>query len=358
MRIFRQKASSDSKHVRGVLCLRALLLLFVLLLPLLSACTVNTQPVSTYFFSMDTVMSLTVYAKNERSGNKVLSDAESEIERINTLLTAMMGSMQGTAAGEGTGFAALSESDRAEAEALLARVMEIAEMTDGAFDPTVYPLMKAWGFYSGDYHVPDDSELADLLAGVGYEKYGADPDVLLDLGAVGKGYAAQKTRALLQEKGITSAIIDLGGNVSLLGSKPDGASFVAGICDPDDPSALIARVSVSDCAVVTSGSYERCFEMDGITYSHILDPHTGRPVDNTLTSVTVISEDDVLSDALSTALFVMGRDGAIEFYRKNVCDFNMVLVEKDRSITITEGLTDCFQAEDPDANVEVIRDDS
>lgn len=326
--------------------IRALPVIFILgmLLTLCTGCGRKTEPEHCDFFCMDTVMQVSVYPKSRNKSDleaarNALADAEREVFRIDAFLTDAMGSMTGEEKNA-------MEPDvlrDPEFSALLGRALSISEATDGAFDPTIYPLVGAWGFYSRNYRVPDDEELEALVETIGWEKVHTSPVLpVLDLGGIGKGYAASILKDALKEHGMTSAILSLGGNISLLGSKPDGTNFTVGIQDPEDENRYFATVSVSDTAVVTSGSYERYFEQDNVRYSHIIDPKTGRPVDHSLLSVTVITPDDVLADALSTALFVMGRDGAVEFYRRGIYDFDMILMEKDRSITITEGLESVF----------------
>ena len=201
------------------------------------------------------------------------------------------------------------------------RALEIAAETNGAYDPTVYPLMRAWGFTDGNYRVPADAELDALLQTTGWTEVSADGTTAslpegfaLDLGGIGKGYAAGRCKEILKAHGVTSALLSLGGNVSALGSKPDGADWTVGLQDPQTDGCF-GYVSASDVSVVTSGGYQRYFEQDGVRYHHILDPKTGRPAASGLQSVSVVSQDDTLADALSTALFVMGLDAGAALYR-------------------------------------------
>ena len=168
------------------------------------------------------------------------------------------------------------------------------------------------------------------------------PDgVEVDLGSVAKGYAGDVLTGLLKANGVKSALLDLGGNIQTVGTKPDGSSWRIGVRDPEDENGYIGVVSVSDKAVVTSGGYERYFEQDGVRYWHILDPETGAPARSGLASVTVVGDSGLLCDALSTALFVMGLDRALEHWR-TYRDFEAVFVCEDGSVTVTAGLEDSF----------------
>ena len=162
----------------------------------------------------------------------------------------------------------------------------------------------------------------------------------LDFGGIAKGWAGDRAVQLLRGCGVTSAIVRLGGNIHTVGTKPDGSAWRVGIEDPDTGNTL-AAVSVTDRAVVTSGSYQRFFTWDGQRYHHILDPDTGRPADNGLTSVTIVGDCGARCDALSTALFVMGQERSADFWRAHR-DFDAVFVRTDGSVAITAGLKDAF----------------
>jgi thiamine biosynthesis lipoprotein len=233
---------------------------------------------------------------------------------------------------------------------------DVNRRTGGALDPTVYRIVKAWGFIDRQYRVPEQEELEDLLSHAGMEvvrvksadESGGQAEVCvpegaaLTFGAVAKGYAAWKAVEAMKEAGIKSAIVSLGGDVQTLGKKPDGGLWSVAVQDPGDTGNYVGVISVAEAAVVTSGSYERYFEQDGVTYHHILDPKTGYPADSGLLSVTVVCENGAYADALSTALFVLGEEGALEYYRRyGGCE--LVLITEDNRVVVTPGLKENFK---------------
>lgn len=234
---------------------------------------------------------------------------------------------------------------------LLKFALDICEKTDGALDISIYPVLRAWGFTTdGDYRVPDGDELADLLALVDYTKVDVSEGTVtlaegmqLDLGAVGKGFAGDRVVEYLRENGVKSALLNLGGNVQALGSKPNGSPWTVAVADPLN-GGYLGTLEVSDRAVVTSGGYERRFELDGATYHHIIDPSDGRPAASGLVSVTVVAEDGVLCDALSTAFFVMGLDRASEYWRAHG-GFEAIFLTDDGGLYVTSGLEGSFTAQ-------------
>ena len=321
--------------VRRVLCG-----MLILLIILLAACTAQDAETLS-FTAMDTVMSLTVYGGDAcaRIRDRALEldaklsavDENSEIYALNR-----------------DGTAALSP-DTAD---LVRRTLRLCADLGGRLDPTVYPAILAWGFTTGEYAVPDDEELAALAERIDYTAVRTDGDsctlpdgMMLDLGAVAKGYLADEARAILADAGASGAVLNLGGTILLYGRKPDGSSFKVGIADPAAPAAYFGYLSLGEGIVATSGGYERYFERGGVRYIHILDPDTAKPVDNGVLSVTVVCDDGVAADALSTALFVMGADQAAEYYRAHG-GFGYVVLTDDGALYITEDLADAFTLSD------------
>ena len=230
----------------------------------------------------------------------------------------------------------------------------IGALSGGAFDPTVAPVMDAWDFTGDAPRVPSDEELSALLAHVGLEKLSVDGNTIalsdgaqLDLGGIAKGYAGDAVRTVLAEFGVTSAVIDLGGDVGLLGAKPDGSDWRVAVKDPADPSKFLGVLTAADTFVVTSGIYERGFEENGVRYHHIIDPKTGKPAESGLVSVTVMCGDGAWADALSTACFVLGEAGSLALRDTLAAEKNLrielILVTDDGHVRYTAGLAERFE---------------
>ena len=294
--------------------------------------------------AMDTIMTLTVFGEPAREGRRILREAAAEIQALEALLSVTDENSEIWRANHSGGETVpLSEDTRR----LLEEALALCGDTEGALDVTVYPVVRAWGFTTGDYRVPEDGELTELLKTVDYTRVVLTEDGLtvpegmaLDLGAVAKGYTGDRLMELFRASGVTSAIVELGGNVQALGARPDGSPWRVAVQAPEG-GGYAGVLEITDKAVVTSGGYQRYFEQDGETYWHIMDPATGRPARSGVTSVTIVSDSGVEADGLSTALFVMGREKAASYWKTHP-GFEYVITGEDGSVTITEGLESSF----------------
>lgn len=298
------------------------------------------------FLAMDTYMTFSAYGDG---AEEALQKAKKEIQTLESEWSVTDKSSEIYAVNHSNGQSVTLSEETAE---VVRFALDMAKETGGALDPTIYPVLTAWGFTTDKNRVPDNEEIQNLLKRVGYEKVEFNGQSIrlpegmeLDLGAVGKGYAGDLAAGLVKEEGVTSALLNIGGNIQAIGSKPGGEDWRLAIQSPyGDGEAGI--LEVSDCAVITSGNYERYFTGDdGKTYGHIINPDTGYPVDNGLASVTIITKEGKKGDALSTSMFVKGLDGARDYWKSHE-GFDMILITDDREIYLTEGIKDRFTLTD------------
>lgn len=313
-----------------------------------STTTVNdTIPASKEFFAMDTYMEVDAYGDN---GEKAVAKAEKEVNKLDSILST------GKSTSE---ISKLNKNKKqvvsADTMSLIKESVKISKATNSAFNSTIYPLMELWGFTTKNYYVPKDNEIKPLLNHMDIDNIKIDErknevsfkdsNMKIDLGAIAKGYTSSKIIDIFKENNIKSGMVTLGGNVQVLGKKPDGSLWKVGIQNPIGEDEYLGVLQTSDKAVITSGGYERNFTKNGKIYHHILDPSNGYPANNGLTSVTIISSDGTLADALSTSLFVMGKDKAIDFYKKSNYNFDFILYSSDNKLIISDGIEDIFSSD-------------
>lgn len=330
--------------------IRVVLLIVILVLIYFSIKSQNTllenKKISQGIFAMDTYMEIQAYGD---TANEAISAAIKEIQRLDALLST--GSDESEVSVLNKNKTGRVSDDYAY---LLQRSKGLWESTQGAFDITIYPVMRAWGFSDKDYRVPSDEEINNLLKNTDASKINFDEEtntVLIpenmevDFGGIAKGYTSDKVAWILKEYKTESALINLGGNVWALGAKPDGSLWKVAIKNPYKKGEYIGVVSVKDKAVITSGGYERYFEKDGESYHHIINPENGKPAKGGLASVTIVSNDATLADGLSTALYVMGMDKAINYWKEYNQEFEAVLCDDLGMIYVTEGLEGYFSSD-------------
>lgn len=331
----------------------SLLLLFALLL---SGCSAQSKPEEEHtagVFAMGTYMTLTAYGE---SAEEALTISEDRIKELESLWSVTDENSDIYTVNQNGGIPTEIHEETAE---ILQFALDMAHRTNGALDPTIFPVVTAWGFISGEYQIPAADELTGLLKNVDYEKVLLEenfvtlPDGMqLDLGAVGKGYTGDIIAELLKEQGVTSALLDIGGNIQMVGRKPDGSRWRLGIQNPFGEGSL-GILESEDSAVVTSGNYERYFVgEDGKQYGHIIDPSTGYPAESGLASVSIMAKEGKLCDALSTAIYVMGLNGATEYWQENG-NFEMLLITDEKEIYLTEGIKDDFILNKDFSNMEI-----
>ena len=237
---------------------------------------------------------------------------------------------------------------------LIATGLSYSAATQGAFDIAIAPLTSLWDFTSENPIPPEDSAIHAALSSCGYQHVNLQdqtitfdsPDIQIDLGAVAKGYIADRIKEYLVSQGAESGIINLGGNVLCIGKKPDGTPFKIGIQKPfADRNETEAIMDITNKSVVSSGVYERCFQYNGKSYHHILNPKTGYPYQNGLISVTIICDQSVMGDALSTSCFALGLEEGLS-YAESLDNVQAVFITDDYEMHYTKG----FQKEIPVAD--------
>jgi len=297
---------------------------------------------------MNTFMTLSVYASGKK-GEQVCGQIHQRIDELESILSTTLPSSD-------LYYLNHNKKNREPLSPELKELFDFSEAmytkTSGAFNPALYPVIREWGFTTESYKVPSDEKIARLLSHTDFSKLQTqasrqsiilEANMELDFGAVGKGYAADQAVLILQKNGITSALLDFGGNIQAHGKKPDGSLWRVGIKNPWDGGVACA-LSVESKAVVTSGGYERFFEdEEGNRYIHIFDPETGRPSQSDLESVTIVCQSGCYADALSTALFVMGKEGAIKWWKENH-NFDFILITKSGELIYSEGLEGFIEA--------------
>lgn len=297
------------------------------------------------FFAMDTYMEFIAYGKNAEKGLEKAIERVEEIEKTFSVTNKNSEVYTVNHRTENT----IQVSQRLMD--MLEYAFRISKNTEGAFDISIYPVLRAWGFTTSDYHMPSQQEITELLKKTGYDKIQMDINknnvtlqdgMEIDFGGIAKGYSGDEAVQALKECGVDSAILSLGGNIQALGSKPDGSAWNIAIKNPDHTDSYMGILQVRDKAVVTSGGYERFFEGDdGEIYWHILNPATGYPAKQGLISVTIIGKSGRECDALSTALFVKGLDGAVEYW-KQYGGFEAIFITEERELYITEEISKTF----------------
>ena len=329
----------------------SILLSSVFILLTLFACEKKEE---VYFESMNTFMKVQAYGKNAEQANEAAQKYIGELEKLISVTKPESDIYK------------LNHSETFPVEindqtlALIKFALDISEKSDGAFNPCLYPVSSAWGFTKKQYRVPPEDEIKTKLALCDWKKVKIqgsnvymENGMQFDLGGIGKGFAGDEAAKKMKEFGIKSALLDLGGNIQLIGKKPDGSKWTVGIKNPIDKDVL-GTLKAANVGVITSAGYERFFEApDGHKYIHIFDGTTGRPVENDLLSTTAIAESGTYCDALSTTLYVLGKDKAIDFWKKYK-DFDFILVTDKKEIYVSKGIYKNFTLSPDHADFSVI----
>lgn len=336
------------KHTRTSCKLISIILALTLALSL-AGCGETVENSSTVF-AMDTSISLITYGNN---GQKGLRAAESIILSIDSALNPANETGIVYKMNHADGQSTVVSGQIAD---MLSTAQTVYTRSKGALDLTIYPLVKRWGFADSNYYVPTEEEILSDLERLCFDQLVLTPfpssgsySVIMPeyaeitFAAAARGCASSNAVEAMRQSGVTSGVVSMNGNVQTLGRKPNGSNWSVAITDPNNPTTYFGVVSVGETAIVSSGAYQRSFvnKTDGKTYHHILKPSSGYPVSGVLSSVTVICEDGILADCLSTALYIMGETAALNYWR-TYGGFEMILVTTDNRVVCTSGLIEQF----------------
>lgn len=330
-----------------------IILLLILLMLILTSCGVvsnkKTATISRTEFLMDTVMTIRIYHKSDK---KILDKAFDRLKEIEAKMSSTIETSEVSNINNNAGIKPVTVSP--DTYFVIKEAKRFAELSLGAFDPTIGPLVDLWDIKAGERErdfIPSNREVENMKTLVNYKKlelldnnqvFLKEKNMKLALGSIVKGYATDEVKKVLSESNANSAIIDLGGNVFAHGVKEDDMPWKIGIQNPFGlPGEYLGVIRVKDKSVVTSGDYERYFFFNGEKYNHIIDPSTGYPVNNEITGVSIITARSIDADALSTTLFVLGLDKGIELI--NSTDYaNAIFITKAKEVYIGKELKDKF----------------
>lgn len=316
-----------------------IILLIILIVPLLSGCQQNREPISKTGLYFDTVITITTY---DSTNENLLEECFSLCSQYENMLSKTIENSDVWKINNSNGQPTYVSSETIK---LLNEALYYSKLTQGKIDPTIDPLSSLWDFTSSKHVIPSDILIKEALSHVNYENIIIkgnyvtllDAEASIDLGFIAKGYIADKLKELLLENNVASALINLGGNILVIGSKPQGDPFHIGIQKPfDAQNASIASIAVINTSVVSSGVYERYFELDGKVYHHLIDSKTGYPRENNILGVTIISQSSLQADALSTSCFMLGVDEGMELI-ESLDDVEAIFITDDFKLHYSTG---------------------
>ncbi len=296
-------------------------------------------------FIMDTVIEQKLYGKN---GQQAVDEISRRLREYEQMCSMYLEESQVSQINQNAGKEYIEVSD--QCLELIERSKQYAGQSNGLFDITIAPLTTLWGITSDHPKVPSQQEIDKAKALVNYQDILIDGNKVMlrregqaiDLGAVAKGAACEIVREVAQQYEITSGYVSIGGNLIVLGEKPDGSAYRFGIRDPQgEESEYLGTISLEGKTMATTGTYERWFEQDGVRYHHVIDPRTGYPADSDLLSVSVISEDGLLADCMSTALFIEGKEAALAKMQEE--EYQLVIVDQEGTVYCSPSLKGNFE---------------
>ncbi len=332
--------------------LAPILLLSLLLSLLFSSCAPRQEVLTGNTFALDTIIELKLYSYPSQYKGTLMQDAFNEITSLENTLSMHIEGSDVDQINKDAGIKPTKVSSLTYR--VLSDSLFFSEKTNGLFDITTGPLIDLWAIDPPNGHYPSQEELDAVLPLIDYHKIKflgdnmielADKGMIVNLGAIAKGTIADEIKAYLLGRGVKSALINLGGNVLAVGSKPDGSSFVIGVQDPENTRGnYLLSIKINDETVVSSGDYERFFVYNGKTYHHILNPKTGFPAETNIKQVTIVTSNSQTADGLSTSVLLLGVHKGIQLI-ESLDGVEAILITKDHYIYFTEGLRDRYETQ-------------
>ncbi|NLK20844.1 MAG: FAD:protein FMN transferase [Epulopiscium sp.] len=334
-------------------------IIFLVLISILSGCHKNkglpSKPISNQTFALGTVIDIQVYDKDDQKARQAIEESINRVAEIEKKMTVNKKISEVISINKNAGEKSVVVSP--DTFFVISEAKKYSELSQGAFDLTIEPIVKLWGIGTNHAKIPKKEEINSLLSLVNYKDVKLNKTTYnvglskkgqaIDLGAIAKGYAGDEIKRVLEEQGIHTAFINLGGNVVTIGTKLDGGHWKIGIQNPlDERGKHIAVVEVKDETVVTSGNYERYFIEDGKRYHHIINPKNGYPAEAGIISSTIVTKSSIDADALSTSVYVLGLEKGMKLI-KDLDDVECVIITEDNKVYITSGLKERFRIVDP-----------
>lgn len=336
------------KTIKNIKKVTILLILITIIVSLFGCTkTNNITPISKTQYLLGTVINIKVY---EEVDEEVFDEIFNKIQEIENKMSINLDNSEVIEINNKSGIDYASVSE--DTFNVIKQSLYYSELSEGNFDITIGPLVKLWNIGTEYAKVPDVKEIKEKLNLIGYNKIQLnekekkvkleDKNMIIDLGAIAKGYAADEIVKIMKNNNINHAIIDIGGNVYTVGKKSDDSEWKIGVQNPfNDRGDYIGIIEVSDKSIVTSGIYERYLEVEDKRYHHILSPFTGYPVENSLASITIVSEKSIDGDALSTSVFSLGLEKGKDLV-ENLDGIDAIFVTKDLQVYVTSGIKNKF----------------
>ena len=333
-----------------------ILILIIVILSSLHLLITNKKEdkISSTYYNLGTINEITLYNIKKEHGKRILKECESILIDIDNKMSCQISYSEISKINDNAGIDYVRVSD--DTFKVIKEAIDFSKASNDTFDISIGPIIDLWGIGTDNAKVPTKEDIQSKLSLVNYKNILLDENthsvklskknMKIDLGGIAKGYAADKIYAYLKEENLESALINLGGNIYALGTKSNNQPFSIGIQDPTKVRGnSIGNIKISNKSVVTSGIYERYLEVNDKIYHHMLDPHTGYPFDNNLSSVTIVSDTSMICDALSTTTFGLGIEGGMRLI-DDMDGVDAIFITKDKKVYLSKNLKGSFNLTD------------